>query len=252
MTDSIQYITDTIPCSFPDTVSAAIPQVERMAGLTIPTTVGTEHWVGWLFLGLFSLLFLSWIFDNNILTDKLSVIRKYKERESIFKQTTLTNIYAVIFFDIFLICAISIHLYLITHEKNTCFSLSEYSCILIYTTIFYSIKYFLCLITEYTFMGKKKTKEKTWTGEYFNTLGMFGIVVFLSSILYAYNVIPNKEIHTIISHIIYVIILGIPPLKCVLFFLHKKAIFLYILLYLCTLEILPFLLLIHIIENATM
>ena len=248
--DSIQHITDSIIEKLPDTLTATIPHIQRMSGIALPFTARTEHWLGVFFLGMFALLFLCWISDNNILLNKLSVVQKFKERESIFKHTTLTKMNALIFFHIFFAASISMHLYMFTHSEKTPFSIGEYSIVLLYTTIFFATKHLCCMITEYTFVGKRKTKEKTWIDEYFNALGLFSIVLFLSTILYVYGIIPNTTSYISVSYTMYVIMVGLLAWRANLFFLHKKTFFVYILLYLCAFEILPFLLLIQVIRNG--
>ncbi len=243
-------IEDTIPYWTADTLQsvAALPSRLRMEGILMPSIPSTESWVGWVLFGLLGLLISSWLLDPNAILNSTSFSFKIKERESIFKNSTLTNLYARICFLLFVFGTFGLVLYLYVYNLGDNFTAKRYGSILMVVTAFYAVKYALFILLKYVFAHYSKEAGKAWIVEYFRVISAYCLFQFPLIVLCIYGIPIEPSHYTNMTMLISLLPMCYLTIRLVQFFLLKKTSLLYIMLYLCTFEIIPFLAMVHILK----
>ncbi len=247
MPDSISQIvrfhSDTIQIN--DTSSSTIM---IMNGIEPISCISTENWVGYLLLGLFGMLVLSWIMDKNVILKHLVFPLKLKERVSIFTNTTLTNFYSQALFYLFSLGIIALDIQIVLFKEERIFSGIDYTHIVCYCAAFFGIKYVLMSLFHYVFFNNNKQNDKTLISEYFRILGLISFLLFVITFLCTYSFRTSADSLSTVIIIISITTLLLLTTRMFQFFLHKKLALLYIILYLCTFETLPFLALLKLLK----
>ena len=227
--DSIKAVADTLK---------AIAQLPKgFIGIPHPSLPQTESWVFIILLVLFFLLVYSVSTSTGIIAETIKSFFQVKERSSIFSKATVTDFRLRLLLVIFSIGVFSLYIYLLVFKPESQFPIKTYGYFLIITAIFLGIKSLLIDVIGYVFLSpsnKKMAKES-----YFNIVSILGVSLFIMLILQIY--IP-REYYNITEIISLVMCLGaciLVIIKLFQIFFHKIVASFYILLYLCTLEILP-------------
>jgi hypothetical protein len=235
--------TDTIQI---DTATHILQQVKYM-GETIPLSAQTEMWV---FICLGTLLFLlvvAVLFSSSSLVHMIKTLFELTDRNSIFNDTTINNSPARFLLTFFFISVFSLFSYLYLHLESESFPLIGYLIFLGVTTVFFIVKLLLFNMLGFVFLNPSvfKTAKET----YFNILSLLGLALYPLLVIRIYA-IPFFD-HKIIDYIILSLLLLTSLFivyKLIRIFFNKLVDLFYILLYLCTLEILPFIALFQIYE----
>jgi len=220
----------------------AIAQIPRgFIGIPHPSLPQTESWVFLALLGFFFLFVYAVSQSSGYITETVKTFFQVKERSSIFSKATVNDFRFRFFLIIFTIGVLSLFAYLTFYKPGSPFLLKEYGCFFLATTLFVILKYLFFNLVGYIFLSPvslKMAKES-----YLNVVLFLGILLYPLLILQIY--IPNHyagftEIASLSVCLIACILVII---KLFQIFLHKFVASFYILLYLCTLEILPLVLL---------
>jgi hypothetical protein len=160
-----------------------------------------------------------------------------KERSSIFSKATVNDFRFRFYFILFSISVLSFYAYLVFYNPITNFSLLTYCYFLVATGIFFILKSLVFDLIGYVFLSPQILKMGK--DSYFNIISIFGIAMFPLIILQIY--IPGNYYNLIglICLIVSVSAVILVIIKLFQIFFHKIVASFYILLYLCTLEILP-------------
>ena len=227
--DSIKAIADSLK---------AIAQIPTgHVGIPHPSFPQTESWVFIILLILFFLLVYAVYNSGGMIGETLKTFFQVKERSSIFSKATVNNIRVRLLLIIFSIGVLSLYVYLIIFKSATPFSIKTYCYFFVLTAFFFGLKSLIFDLIGYVFLPPlsiKMAKES-----YFNILtilgtALFPILIFLIYIPYnLYQIAESVSLFICIGACILVII------KLFQIFFHKIVASFYILLYLCTLEILP-------------
>jgi len=132
---------------------------------------------------------------------------------------------------------LSLYMYLIIFTADNSFSLKEYGYFLVVTGLFFGIKSLLIDLIGFVFLPHSTLKIAKES--YYNIVSILGIILFpllILQIYIPYNLYRIPEISSLIIGIAACIAVII---KLFQIFFHKTVASFYILLYLCTLEILP-------------
>ena len=209
-------------------------------GIPLPSFPQTESWVFIILLILFFLLVYSVYSSSGMIGETLKTFFQVKERSSIFSKATVNNIRIRLLLILFSIGVLSLYVYLIIFKSTNPFSIKVYCYFLVLTGLFFGIKSLLFDLIGYVFLTPSTIKMAKES--YFNILSILGTALFPLLILQIY--IPNNlnRIPEISSLIICIIACIVVIIKLFQIFFHKTVASFYILLYLCTLEILPLLL----------
>ncbi len=220
-----------------DSIKSIVPLPTGFVGIPHPSLPQTETWV---FVTLF-LLFILFVFSlsrsSGFINDTIKNFFQVKERSSIFSKATINETRIRLILVLFSIAVLSLYLYLILYQTPNPFLFSKYAFILLITMLFFGFKSLMFELIGYVFLNPSSFKMAK--DSYFNIVAFLGIVLFPLMILQIY--IPTLFIKTIIilSLIIGICTFILVIIKLFQIFFHKTEAFFYILLYLCTLEILP-------------
>ena len=239
LVDSL-HVTDTLK---------AIVQIPRgFIGIPHPSLPQTESWVFLVLLGFFFLLVYAVSQSSGYITETAKTFFKVKERSSIFSKATVNDFRFRFFLIIFTIGVLSLYAYLIQFKVGSHFLLKEYGCFFVVTTLFVILKHFSFNLIGYVFLppaGLRMAKES-----YLNVVSFLGIVLYPLLILQIYIPSHYASFAGIASLSVCFIACILVIIKLFQIFLHKFVASFYILLYLCTLEILPLVLLYQVYQFA--
>jgi hypothetical protein len=208
-------------------------------GIPVSVLPQVDSWVFSLLLVLFLILSFTLYNSSSLITETIKDFFQVKERSSIFSKTTINDFgfrYVLLFFSA---CVLSLYVYLLFLEPSQEFNIQTYLLLLLTTIVFLLLKFLLFNTIGYVFIDPKILKLAK--DGYFAIIYFVGIVAFPIVILHLYSPYFTKHISTSTAIIIASISLIIIILKSFQLFFHKILAFFYILLYLCTLEIIPFL-----------
>ena len=220
-----------------DSIKSIVHIPTGFVGIPHPSLPQTEIWV---FVTLF-LLFILFVFSisrsSGFINDILKNFFQVKERSSIFSKATVNDTRFRLILVLFSIAVLSLYSYLILYQTSNPFLLSKYALFLLITMLFFGFKSLSFELIGYVFLNPSSFKMAKES--YFNIVSFLGIIMFPLLILQIYiptifiRIIIILSLITSISSFILIII------KLFQIFFHKTVAFFYILLYLCTLEILP-------------
>ena len=220
----------------------AIAQIPRgFTGIPHPSMPQTESWVFVILILLFFLFVYSISQSIGLISDTFKTFFQVKERSSIFSKATVNDSRFKFFLIIFAISSISFYAYLQLHNPLQPFSINEFSLFLLTTSIFFGIKSLLFDLIGYVFLGNnvlKLAKEA-----YFNVISFWGVCLFPILFLQIYIPASFVGITQLLSLIVSICAGILIIIKLFQIFFQKILASFYILLYLCTLEILPLLIL---------
>jgi hypothetical protein len=210
-------------------------------GLLKPSTPQNESWVFITLLLLLIILAYSFLSSSGWLKESVHSFFRVKERSSIFNKTTVKDFESQFFLIVFSTVVISLHINIFLEQKFIEFSFIVFTKFLAMSSGFILIKYLLIQITGNVFTNAQKLKIARES--YFNIYIYTGILLYPILIFKIYsNEIPLEVINFIIFAIMtfagFLLII-----KLFQIFFENIVDSFYLLLYLCTLEILPFFLL---------
>lgn len=206
-------------------------------GISHPSLPQTESWVFVTLLILFFLLIFSISRSRGLIPDTVKTFFQVKDRSSIFRRATISDLRFRLFLILFSIGVLSLYSYLTFYQPQTEFSFKKYTYFLLTTIAFFGFKSLTFDLLGYVFLDASSLKMGK--DSYFNILSFLGIILFPFLILHIYIPFNYINIIEVISLIIAVGFFILVIIKLFQIFFHKLVASFYILLYLCTLEILP-------------
>jgi len=228
--------------SIADSLKAIIPVPRGFVGIPHPSFPQNESWVFVVLFLLFFLLVYSISQSYGYLTETVKSFFQVKERSSIFSKATVNDFRFKFFLIIFSIGVLSLGAYLFTYTgREGQFSFKVFVYFFGVTSLFFVLKSFMIDLVGYVFLSPailKMAKES-----YFNILSILGIVLYPILLLHIYipggydRITEDSSLVVCLAACILVII------KLFQIFFHKIVASFYIMLYLCTLEFLPFIIL---------
>ena len=234
--DTLQFLNDSSK-TLPDSLKAIVQIPRGFVGILRPSLPQTESWVFIILVLLFFLFVYSISQSVGLISDTIKNFFQVKDRSSIFSKATVNNTRFRFFLITFAIGSISFYAYLLLHNPALPFSIKEFILFLLTTSLFFVIKSLLFDLIGYVFLNT--TNLKMAKEAYFNVVSYWGVCLFPILILQIY--IPNNflGITQILSLIVSVSAGLLIIIKLFQIFFQKIVASFYILLYLCTLEILP-------------
>jgi hypothetical protein len=208
-----------------------------------------QNWVFLMLLTVFGLFVLSVI---RSMTPPLDIIKTFfiaKERSSIFSKTSIDNFEQKFYHILITFIVIPLYGYLVYYQNGTRFDFVIYMYFTAALISFFLIKYLLAKVLEFVFV--EKAYMKMIFDSYLNVMSFVSIVFYILIFLKLYISSFSAHFFEISGQIILIIALILLMIKFIQFFLHKIVDSLYIMLYLCTLEILPVLILVQAFRHLT-
>ena len=240
LSDSVKLNVDTIQV-YSEVISL------RHDGALISSLPCNESWVFGLLVGLFFLLIIAVRFSSELLIEEVRSVFKVKERTSIFSNITASTSRFRYVYVFFALCVFALYAYVIYYEPATNdFSFIKYLYFLGALVAWFVLKYLSIELLGYVFFDKKviDIAEKSYS----SFISLLGIILFPLLIIYIYSAPETGHIITYISLAACAVIVVLAILKLFQLFFSKLLDFVYILLYLCTLEILPVLALFQVFD----
>ena len=237
--DSLSNATDSI--MLVDTIAAPDPIVAQVLrgfeGIARATHPSSENWVFLIVFTQFILLCLVFARSYGWVIGSVVSFFKVKERESLFSKTTIIDVQSRF---VLLLFAVSVYSFLILFlllPPNALFAIEFYWRIFALTWAFLLFKFIISIIIGYVFTQAVDMKNaRKGFVDAFNLLAVV-LFPFLLIRLYAYindyNLLRYFALIFIVSAYLLFII------KLFQIFYQKIVTSFYILLYLCTLEIIP-------------
>jgi hypothetical protein len=220
----------------------AIVQIPRgFIGIPHPSIPQTENWVFIVLILLFFLLAYSVSQSTGYISDTFKTFFQVKERSSIFSKATVNDSRFRFIFIIFSIIVLSLYVDFSLHNTDRPFTMLEFGLILFVTSLYLTLKLFLFDIIGYVFLNQSNLKIAKES--YFNIISFLGLTLYPILFLQIYlqeNLIGVTKVMSLIACLIAAILIII---KLFQIFFQKLLASFYILLYLCTLEILPLIIL---------
>ena len=220
-----------------DTINRIISIPRGYLGKSIPSHPQSEHWVFGTLIVLFILLVLSSTRSTGFFSDTLKTYFQVKDRSSIFSKTTISDFRYRFFIILFSIGVIGLYAYLLLYIPNTDFTLLKYTYFLGITAAYFILKIGLLNLVGYVFTDTRN--QKLVKDAYFDVILLLGVTLFPLLIINIYSDATLSNVTQFISLIVCTLALVLIIIKLMQIFLHKAVAIFYILLYLCTLEILP-------------
>jgi Domain of unknown function (DUF4271) len=213
-------------------------------GTPIPSLPRTENWV----FGILFLIFTVLVFSKSV--EVIFQASKYffqvKERISIFTKTTISDLQTRILMIIFPILVFSFYGNLLFSPVGSDFSFLRYLLTFLCTGLFVSIKSLLVDIVGYVFSDKKNVKM--YKESYLNVFSFVAVLLFPMLVIRIYSQVNLYFITDTVSLVTCILGGVLIFVKLFQIFSTKTVSTFYILLYLCTLELLPYIGLIRILK----
>jgi hypothetical protein len=196
-----------------------------------------QSWVFIVLLFMFGIVVVSFLRSISSPLEILTSFFNSKERNSIFNKTSIDNFEQRVYFFIFSNTSISLFSYLVFYEQGQVFNILTYLYFFVATLFFFLTKYLASKFIAYIFLDKNTMKMVT--DSYLNIVSF--VALFLYPIMLIHLYASDITIGFTINASLIIIGLGLVlfAIKLVQIFLHEIVASLYLLLYLCTLEILP-------------
>jgi len=236
--DSLEQSVDSIKATMQ-------PIVVAFDGISHPSLPQTESWVFGVLFGLFFLLILAVRLYPSLIYEDIRSFFRVKERSSIFSNLEGRDSRLRVLYISFAFCVISLCVYFIIFKPEYGnFVFMKYLCFLAVTTVFFLLKSLFIRILNYVFFDKKMMKIAIQS--HYSLVVFLGLSLFPLLILGIYASPPTVVVVQIATVIVCFMTMILVLLKLFQLFFSKLLDSFYIMLYLCTLEILPFFALFHV------
>lgn len=206
--------------------------------------------------GVFALLLICFFCITRIYKDSSSFFREnikllFSSRESInlFSETTIKEFWFnfILIFQTILLCAIILFDYFLISDSNVIPHHSFYTICLFIVVIssFLGLKYLLYRLIGWIF--DIQSKMEVWLRTYTIVLEMVGVVAFIPTLILIYSL--TLQLPVIIFFIcLFLISRIILFYRATVFFLQSSVNILYLITYLCSVEIIPYIFLFYLLE----
>jgi hypothetical protein len=247
--DSLNHATayhwDTLHIAVPATPAAPLAPT-GFVGEALASSAQSEAWV---FVALLLMAFLPIFVISSSpawLSESFKMIFKEKKRASIFSDTSTSDpVFRSILF-VFFSVAVGLYAFCYFHNANTDFAVSKGIVFCGVTLVFFLVKTLLIRFLTYVFFDSTIIRQAT--EQYVNILSVCGLVVYPLLVLQIYVVVPIHNYLNVITALVLILSILFVVIKIFRIFFTKIIDLLYILLYLCTLELIPIFGLIHIYQ----
>lgn len=206
--------------------------------LPLPSLPQTESWVFITLSGLFFLLVIALRAYPSLVTEELPSLWRVKERSSLFSNPEGYDSRLRVLYIIFSFGTIGLYAYTsMFRPESGHFEFVRYLHFLALTLVFFLQKNIFMRLLSYTFFDERI--RQLCFSSYYNIVSILGMVLFPLLVIRIYAIPPIAQIAQTASIITCLLAATAVILKLFQIFYSKLLDFLYILLYLCTLEILP-------------
>ena len=206
-----------------------------MEQLTRISSPASEAWVAWVMLLLIMILLLIEKSQRRLLLNSVKSIFTVKERESMFSELS-SGILTEVFVHVYRILVIAMTIYLISYIGGT-FSLLVFAELAMCVALVAVFKYVVARLLAYVYFDQRRLQVAV--RQYSELLSIFTVLAIIP-LMFSVTVFALNTTWVIIwAGALYLLFLICITIKLFRLFFNKKFACFYILLYLCTLELLP-------------
>ncbi len=226
-----------------DTIQALLPVsiFPGFQGVQHPSLPISENWVFIALVALFSIMVLSIALSASWLPNSLKVFFHKGERRTYLDDKATSSLESRLLLLLFSSGVFSLYIYTVNFDLYASFKVVGFLNYLWITLAFLVVKYLLFRLVGYVFISRNLLT--TTINNYYNIIIYLGLLIFPLLILKIYAKLDFVIYFDLISLIIVIAAALIMIIKLIQIFLDKSIASFYLLLYLCTLEILPLILL---------
>lgn len=230
-----------------ESISKQLPIPRGFVGTSHPSLPQTEVWVFCLITFLFFIAVFAISQSSGLLSELSKPFHQITDRSSLFSKKTITDIRFRFFLILFSIGVISMFAYINFYNPTNEFTFLKFGYFFVATALFFGAKSLLIDLVGNVFVDSKSLKIAKES--YSNIVSFLGLSLFpllLTQIYLNQNydyIIRIIGVMCLVTSAILVII------KLFQLFYHKLIASFYILLYLCTLEILPLIAIFWVYKN---
>jgi hypothetical protein len=210
-------------------------------GAPHPSFPGSENWVFGSILFFFFLLVFSFLRSSNWIYESFRTFFQVKKRSSIFVRTTINDFQSQLLLVFFSIGVMTLYVHTAILTPMYGYKFSDYLFLLGVVLLFLGLKSIFIGLIGFVFVDK--TPLRLARESYIHLLIYLGILQFPVLILQLYSPENFTDFSTYIGLFVITLALIILLIKLFQIFYDRFVVSFYILLYLCTLEIIPFILL---------
>ena len=233
--DSIQLNADTV------TLTDTIKVVTGFEGTPHPSLPESEDWVFVSLLILFVFLVLAVAKSSEWMRESVRTFFHTKERSVYSNKNTNLQFQTKLLLTIFFTGVFSLYAFSLLFGAENGFKLLIYVKFFAVTLAFLSLKSIVTMILGYVFLDKAALKQARES--YFHVLSFLGITLYPILAIQIY-ILPTLKTYT---HYVALALCTIAAILIIIklfqIFFHKSIVSFYLMLYLCTLEILPLIIL---------
>ncbi len=233
--DSIQLNADTV------TLTDTIKIVTGFEGTPHPSLPGSEDWVFVSLLILFVFLVLAVAKSSEWMRESVRTFFHTKERSVYSNKNTNLQFQTKLLLTVFFTGVFSLFAFSLLFGTENGFQLLIYIQFFAVTLAFLSLKSIVIMLLGYVFLDKAALKQVRES--YFLVLSFLGITLYPILVIQIY-ILPTLKTFT---HYVALSLCGIAAILIIIklfqIFFHKSIVSFYLMLYLCTLEILPLIIL---------
>ena len=207
-------------------------------GEVLPEIMRTNNWVAGIILVCFLMMAYALAVGKRFLLQRMHDFFLIRERNSIFNQETVGDVHCRMLLLLQTCLLVAILLCSRQHAGTVSWGVPFSMCIYASLLFLYGlVKWLLYGVIDWIFFNK--TKNRLWMDAYFFVYALLGVLLFPLVLLVVYFGLP--PITTVIYCLILFVFANLLLLyKCFCIFFNKNHGVFYLIVYFCTLEILPF------------
>jgi hypothetical protein len=224
-----------------DSFTHKLPIPSGFVGIPHPLLPQNEIWVFIVLSALFFMVAFSISQSSGIWTELTKPFFQITDRSSLFSKKTISDIRLRFFLILFSIGVISLFAYTRLYSSSSEFTFLKFGYFFIVTALFFGIKSLSIDLVGNVFVDQKSMKIAKES--YTNIISFLGITLYPLLLIQIYQGTQYLHIITLIGTLCCITGVILVTIKLFQLFFHKLVASFYIMLYLCTLEILPLILL---------
>ena len=264
VSDDIHIFKIENPFSVADSVQALFPALKFYTGKenanhhitgkdgqAHPFTLHTQSWLTLLFVFIFFIYAHSTIRFRKFWVEQIKGLLKIKERMSFFADSSLKDTRQTTYLSIIAIIHVAVLSYIFVatlypnRAANNLYVLLFFA--IIY--IFYGFRFVVLRFLGFVFFNNKGVTDH-FQNSLFTLISIFGISLYINNLLLIYTSLEAEIIFLILGGILFLFFTLFKSFLILKFFCNNIVSYLYFILYLCTLEILPIIVLFRILVEV--
>lgn len=207
-------------------------------GMALPSFPSSEDWVFSAILFYFFLLSFSFLRSSSWFYESFRTFFQVKNRSSIFVKTNINDFQSQLTLIFFSLGVLTLYVHTILLNPLYGYELTDYLYLLSVAVLIFGVKFLLVELVGYVFVSKATFSLARQS--YFNLLIYWGIIQFSILVFQLYSPATFAHYFSYIGLLFIVLAFFFMSIRLFQIFYDRFVVSIYILLYLCTLEIVPF------------